>query len=225
MANKYIFPPTFKRGSVLPYPRFFFKLDGVLANFTQHAALYMDDLKLPYNEDGMFEDNLLQNHFASEVLFDVCHGTKFWEDIPTYPWSWMLFERAMALTDSKVNFVSVAYIDDAESWGGKAAWLHRNFGDFGIERLVMSLSMQNLSMICCGANDILVTALMSDVETWNKAGGSALYFKEVDVRHPAGANEVAQRLASMSEVVSILKTATADELFSSNPFGISQNSS
>jgi len=186
-------------------PRFFFRLDGVLANFTTLAAELLDDLKLPFPEDGVFEEDLLRAHFADDVLFDVCHGRAFWERVQTYPWSWMMFERAFTLSHEQVYFIGKAYKSDSNSWGGKAAWMHKNFGFYGIDHLFVTLNSANMCMLNNGKNDILVTALKVEAEEWCLEGGSALYFRELDIRHAGTAQEVAKRLIAMNEIVELVK--------------------
>jgi hypothetical protein len=202
MSSSYIyFPSASLSRPAQTAPRFFFTIDAVLANFTTLAAQYLDDLQLPYTNDGLFEENMLQKHFVPEVLFDICHGREFWENVPVYDWSWLMFEKAYALSSGDVHFVGKAYMADPGSWAGKAAWVHKNFGKYGVERLAMSLSTDNLVLLNNGRQDILVSCIKRDVELWNNAGGSALYFQELDVRSPKCAAEVANRLIAMEDIV------------------------
>ncbi len=182
------------------------RLNGVVANFTTHAAHHLDSLNLPYTKDGIFEENMLEKHFAAEILYDICHGREFWEKVPVYPWSWMLYERAFELSKQQVWFLGKAHLEDSTSWGGKAAWVHRNFGRWGMDHLIMSHTIENLSMLCNGKQDILVTCLKSEVDVWNLVGGTALYFPELDVRSALATDEVARRLTAMTDVVERLST-------------------
>lgn len=200
-SNYIYYPPVNTHIPFQQSPRFFFKLDGVLANFTTLAASYLDDLQIPHTDSGLFEESMLQKHFVPEVLFDICNGRDFWEQVPVYAWSWLLFERAFQLSKGDVYFMSRAYKEDPLSWGGKSAWVHKNFGVYGLDRTVLSLNFKNLCMLCNGRNDILVTAVWNEVIAWNNAGGSALYFQEIDVRWIGGPVEVAKRLSAMNEVV------------------------
>jgi len=201
--NSYIFLPTASHSALdfQPTPRFFLSIDGVMGNFTSHAAEYLDDLKLPYNPDGIFEEEMIQKHFAPDVLFDICNGREFWESMPVYPWSWSLFQRACELTKMDVYFLGMAYKTDVGIWGGKAAWVHKNYGKFGVERLVLSMKPDTLSMLCNGRQDILVSCIKSHVDLWNKVGGSALYFPELDIRFAGAASEMANRLIAMNDIV------------------------
>ena len=186
--------------------RFFFGLDGVLANFTTHAAMYLDNLKLPYPENGIFEESMLKKHFVPEVLFDVCSGSQFWEGIPPYPWAWNFFSRAYELSHGDIYFGSRAHKEDSASWDGKAAWVHKHFGQYGVDRLVLSLHARNLCMACNGKMDVLVAADLENVKMWNEMGGSALYFPELDIRWAGCAIEISHRLNAMDEIVSNLKS-------------------
>jgi hypothetical protein len=184
--------------------RFFFRVDGVLANFTAHAAKYLDNLVLPLPEDGIFEESMIERHFVQEVLWDVCAGDAFWSGVPSYDWAWNYFAAAMRLSDSKVYFLGAANKVDADSWRGKANWIHARYGEYGLNHLMMSLDKRNLVLIASKSSDILVTAVKAEVEPWNRCGGSALLFPEIDPRSPRCAELVGARLNAMDEVVKLL---------------------
>lgn len=201
----YYFPPSasLSESSSL---RFFFCVDGVLANFTTHAASYMDDLKLPFPANGIFEESMLQNHFVPEVLYDICNGREFWENVPMYPWSWMMFERAYIMSKANVYFISKAYDADPGSWGGKAAWVHKNFGSYGVNRLVLSLDIANLCMLVDGKTDVLISPIKRNIDAWISKGGTGLYFQELDVRSSSCIEEVGRRLDAINEAANAVTT-------------------
>jgi hypothetical protein len=143
-----------------------------------------------------------------EVIFDVCNGIEFWESVPMYPWSWLLFERAFKLSRENVYFVSWAFKEDMGSWGGKAAWTYKNFGTYGIEHLILTPLTENITMLCSGPRDILICTLKESIELWNAAGGHCLHFPEIDVRFAGTAAMVADRLLAMNEIVKMLDAKT-----------------
>jgi hypothetical protein len=206
MQSPYIFFPS-SSIDIPPQrtPRFFFRIDGVLANFTTIAALLLDDLQLPNTPTGIFEEEMLKKHFVPEVLYDICNGQEFWESVPVYDWSWLLFEKAFTLSRGDVHFLGKANLIDPGSWAGKAAWVHKNFGRYGIDRLSVRIDVTGFSMLSNGRQDIFVSAVMEEVNAWTAAGGTGLYFPEIDVRWPAAAGEVAKRLTAMQELVDELR--------------------
>lgn len=176
----------------------------MLGNFTTHAGSYMDELKLPYPKDGIFEEELLRKHFADDVLFDVCNGREFWEGMPMYPWAWTLFEKATMLSKMDVYFLFEAHRADVGMWSGKASWIYKNFGQFGIQRVVGSMRDENLAMLCNGRKDILITCIKHQQENWNASGGTAILIPELDVRWVGCGQEVAKWMNAMTEVVASL---------------------
>lgn len=153
---------------------------------------------------------MLKKHFVPEVLFDVCNGQEFWESVPMYDWSWNLFECAYILSKGDVYFGSRAYKEDPASWAGKAAWVHKHFGQYGVDRLMLSLHAKNLAMVCNGKMDILVACDKENILLWNAAGGTGLYFPELDIRWVGCAGEIASRLAAMRECVQKLHNTKID---------------
>jgi hypothetical protein len=186
--------------------RFFFRVVGVLADFTSHAAKCMDNLVLPHPSDGIFEESMIQRHFVPEVLYDICSGEEFWREMPLYNWSFMLFQRAYMLSKGNVYFLGQANIIDSGSWSGKFNWCFKNFGKYGVDRLVLSIDAKNLSLVCSGKNDVLVTAIKSEAMLWNECGGTALHFPEIDPYYVGAADFVGARLNMMDDVAKYIKT-------------------
>jgi hypothetical protein len=185
--------------------QFFFRVAGVLADFTSAAAEKLDDLVLPITVNGIFEENMIENHFVPEVLYDVCSGEAFWRELPLYNWSFMMFEKAFRLSRGNVYFLGQPNIIDSESWSGKFAWTYKNFGVYGVNHLLMSIDKSSLALACSGMNDILVTSVKAEMDFWNNAGGSGLYFPELDPRFAGSATIAGGRISGMDRIVNILQ--------------------
>jgi hypothetical protein len=174
--------------------RFFVKINGVIANVSTPAAKFLDDWQYDVPQSGLLPDDWFEQFFAKELLHDICYGFDFWENVNTYPWSWLIFERVCYASNSNIYFLSRGYKEDVEGWSGRVAWLYKHFGSFGVKRFFITAELENMNMLCHDKHDILITTSRYHALAWSSLGGVGLYFPEIDVRYENAAKEVANRL-------------------------------
>ena len=182
-------------------PAIYLDLDGVLVDFTTSAAVLLDNMQIPRQEDGLIPESYIKKQVAREALFDICSGREFWENLPPYPWAWMLFEECFRLTQGNVYFTSLAYREDPLSWAGKAAWVHRHFGEYGLNRL-FQMTGSNKHMLCRGRQDIMIDDYLDNVCRWALAGGIGFHWREIDSRYGGAAEIVAKRFSKLQQLFS-----------------------
>ena len=173
-------------------PAIYLDLDGVLCDFTSEAAILLDNMVIPKLPSGLIEEGYIEKRVTGEAIYDICSGRSFWEDLKPYPWSWMLFEECFRLTQGNVYFASFAHREDPQSWAGKAAWVHKHFGEYGLHRLFL-MAGKNKHMLCRGEKDVLIDDNMTNVCRWALAGGTSFHWQEIDSRYTGAAEIVAKR--------------------------------
>lgn len=177
-------------------PAIYLDLDGVMVNFTTAAAVMLDNLKIPELPSGLVNFDTIDKAIASETVFNICSGREFWDNLDPYPWSWMLFEECFKLTQGNVYFVSRAFREDPDSWAGKAAWVHRHFGEYGLRHLFL-MAGYHKHRFCNGPSDILIDDRLDNVVRWALAGGTGFHWEEIDARYAGAAGLVAERFTSL----------------------------
>jgi hypothetical protein len=161
----------------------FLDLEGVMMNFTEQAAFALDQLDIPVSSSGLISPNPIYTFTTDEVFHDVCHGFDFYAESPTYQWSDILFEKCFQLSHGKVYFLAQNSGWDRESWGGKAHFVWRNYGQYGYDHLLM-MSEGFVSFLDkpYTERDILIDDDMENIKKWCLRGGTGLWWPEIDYR-------------------------------------------
>lgn len=152
-------------------------------NFTERAAFALDQLEIPISASGLISPNPIYTFTTDEVFHDVCHGFDFYADSPPYPWADILFEKCFQLTHGKVYFITQNSGWDRESWGGKAHFIWRNYGQYGYDHtLMMSEGFVSFLDKPYTEMDILIDDDLENIKRWCQHGGVGLWWEEIDWR-------------------------------------------
>ena len=161
----------------------FLDLEGVMMNFTERAAFALDQLDIPISSSGLISPNPIYSFTTDEVFHDVCHGFDFYAEAPVYPWSDIIFEKCFQLTHGKVYFMAQNSGWDRESWGGKAHFVWRNYGQYGYDHLLMiSEGFVPFLERPYTERDILIDDDLENIKRWCQRGGVGLHWEEIDWR-------------------------------------------
>ena len=165
--------------------RIFLDIEGVLANFTQYAALALDNLQIPFDhKTNVIDPNPVYSHTTAEVLYDICHGFDFYRSMPKYSWTDVIFEELFKISNGNVYFISRGNKWDRSGWGGKAQWIWENFGDYGYNHLFMVSDVVESPMRGYRLpNDILIDDMLEpNIRRWCQSGGTGFHWQEIDWR-------------------------------------------
>lgn len=185
----------------------YFDLEGVLMNFTKNAALALDNLQIPVSKDGILSSpNPVYKRTTNEVLYDICHGFDFYEVMEKYMWSDIIFQEAFMAANENVYFIARQNIWDDEAWGGKAAWVKKNFGSYGYNHLVMVSDAHSIeSRLRLTKSDILIDDdLDGNIAQWCRVGGAGFHWTELDWRSDQEVltKEIYRRIAALKLLIS-----------------------
>ena len=202
-----IYPPT---NPPIPTPnsniRIYLTIEGVMANFTAKAALALDNIQIPVSTNGiLIEPNPVYTITNTEVMYDICHGFDFYSSMEKYPWSDIIFEELFKITNGNVYFISRQNKWDRESWGGKAHWVWRNYGQYGYDHLMMISDTHEMSHRGKLENkDILIDAVVNPyINRWCATGGTGFRWREMDARSEQDviSRELFIRLSELKELI------------------------
>lgn len=206
-----IYPPN-----ILPTPtpspfyssaRVYVELEGVLMNFTEKAAIALDNLQIPISTTGILVDpNPVYTLTSKEITYDICSGFDFYSNMNKYRWSDILFEEIFRLTRGNIYFVSRQNTWDREAWGGKAQWVWKSFGQAMYDRLIM-ISDENVvsPTLRLESKDILISSVLTPyILNWCSIGGTGVHWSELDWRSNESivATELSSRLHLLTTTIS-----------------------
>lgn len=161
----------------------FLDLEGVVMNITERAAFALDQLEIPISSSGLISPNPIYSFTTEEVWHDICHGFDFYGEAPAYPWADIIFEKCFQLTHGKVYFMAQNSGWDRESWGGKAHFVWRNYGQYGYDHLLMiSEGFVPFLERPYTERDILIDDDLENIKRWCQRGGVGLHWEEIDWR-------------------------------------------
>lgn len=186
--------------------KFFIKMRGVLANVSTPMASALDNWSYDVPSTGLLMEDWFDQFFAYELISDICNGNEFWKNVQVYSWAWMIFEHMCKISNTNIYFLSEGDRLDPKSWGYNAEWIHRNFGDFGINHYIMAANNENFNLLCRSQTDVLITPSKDHAINWNATNGTALYFPEIDERSNRAPTEVANRLNILNVLGNLLAT-------------------
>jgi hypothetical protein len=148
-------------------------LDGVLANWHKSAC---EVFGVPYPtrtvlyRDWIAETTKLPINKLLDQTDDV---PSFWKDMELLP----VAPRLISYLD--VNFPDWHFLThptlSSVSWGGKAAWVRKYFGNDGMRRLVM---MGGKKSLFADRYSVLIDDTRKIIDEWTAAGGLAFHWVE-----------------------------------------------
>lgn len=186
--------------------KIFIKMKGILANVSVPMAKALDNWYYDIPSTGLLSGNWFDQFFAYELISDICNGNEFWKNVKTYSWAWLLFEHMCKISNTNIYFLSEGDQLDVRSWGYNANWIHKNFGDFGINHYIMAANDKNFNLLCHTQTDVLITSSKEHAINWNATNGTSLYFPEIDERSTRAATEVSNRLNVLNVLGHLLKS-------------------
>ena len=186
--------------------KIFIKMRGILANVSIPIARALDNWTYDVPSTGLLEGDWFDQFFAYELISDICNGKIFWNNVLAYPWAWVLFGHMCKISNTNIYFLSEGDRLDGSTWGYNAEWIHRNFGDFGINHYIMAANDENFNLLCHKQTDVLITSSKEHAINWNATNGTSLYFPEIDQRSERAAIEVSNRLNVLNVLGHLLKS-------------------
>jgi 5'(3')-deoxyribonucleotidase len=149
--------------------KIFIDLDGVVADFTGHAAK-QHGIALP---EGQIPHHFLYETLTPKQFWSKCRGEEFWVNIPVFPWAQDLVNLVNANT-KEWAFLTKANLDDT-CYQGKARWIRKHFPKH-TERLWI---VRGDKHIAASQDCLLIDDHPENIAGWLNAGGQVFHWHEI----------------------------------------------
>ncbi len=167
--------------------RVFLDMDDTLAAFKtafrKASGFYPDEFKagaLAYYQAAGIEKRDAEKRFVTDFWLVVLATKQFWENIPPmddFKKTWKFFKKYNPVVLTAVpEFVELRM----DAIRGKRKWIDKYMGE-DIPMIHINLNSlkhdkMDKTIYCTGKDDFLIDDNKLNVESWNKAGGRAIYF-------------------------------------------------
>lgn len=146
-----------------------FDLDGVIADFSTHAASLFGKTTNVIHGEGLAADlGVSEEAFCAAVKAE---GDAFWETIPVLDYGYYVW-KALAFHGQDWHVVTAPMKRNKHCAAGKTTWLWNNLGaDSG------DATITKQKHLLAQPNRLLIDDMPHNVEAFRKAGGNALLWR------------------------------------------------
>lgn len=141
--------------------RFFFDMDGVLADFDKHFQKYFPGV---HDDDGWDWEDL---HKVCPDIYSVCPPMKD------------MYHMLDHLSEYMDRWHILTAIPKRWSWPDvthqKRSWVHRYIPGIDNEKIRFGPYAEDKQFHCTGISDILIDDKKRNIEQWNRRGGTGIH--------------------------------------------------
>jgi hypothetical protein len=153
----------------------------VFGNLTKRFAEKLDDFVVPPSENAILKENYLLEYFPLEALIAMAEEPMFWYDVEKYMWFPILLEKFYKL--SRGNLYLLMDWEYREQLTDRRIWCEKNFGTTLSDNLILTAD-KNRPLLVGGRQDLLIDCDLYNIEKWIEAGGSGLFWPEINWNSP-----------------------------------------